>query len=231
MGRMDTMTLPLALADLLGAFPLGGEAASRPAPGVGAAASKAAEGEDAWIRAARSGDPRAFRRLVDRYRGPVVELCARIVRSREEGEEAAQDAFVRAWRALPEFRGDSKFSTWLFRIATRRALDAATARKRRRDREDATEPAVLDATPGGEADGLDEPLRRRLWRILGELEPLPRAAVTLFYLGGRSVAEVGEILDLPEGTVKTHLHRARAALRRAWTLETTREERRGLPRV
>lgn len=230
---MDTLTLAFPFAGLFPALSGTGEAVARPA-GPRAAPAAAPGGEEAWIRGARSGDPRAFRHLVDRYRAPVVELCVRIVRSREEGEEAAQDAFVRAWKALPEFRGDAKFSTWLYRIATRRALDAAASHRKRRDREGAVEPAALEAAPaaaGTAADGLDEPLRRRLWRILGDLEPLPRAAVSLFYLGGRSVSEVAQILSLPEGTVKTHLHRSRAVLRRAWTLESTREERHGLPRV
>jgi len=226
---MSSTTMALPFAALFPALPALGDARPRPAGRVTPAVPEA---EADWVRSARGGDPRAFRHLVDRYRGPVVELCARIVRSREEGEEAAQDAFVRAWKALPEFRGDAKFSTWLYRIATRRALDAAAAHRRRRDREDAVEPASLEAAPDiTAADGLDEALRRRLRRILGELEPLPRAAVSLFYLGGRSVGEVAEILSLPEGTVKTHLHRSRAVLRRAWTLESTREGRHGLPRV
>ena len=183
-----------------------------------------------WVRAAKGGDPDAFRRLVDRYRGYAVEVASRIVRSREEAEEAAQDAFVRAWRALPEFREEARFSTWLTRIVVRRALDAAQAKSRRREREDPRDPVRLDVAADTPA-GLADPDRRRLWRILGDLEPLPRAVVTLFYLGERRVDEVARILELPEGTVKTHLHRSRAALRRAWIRESTKEERLGLPRV
>lgn len=190
------------------------------------------EAEAAWIRAAQDGDPEAFRRLVDRHAATVVELCARIVRSREEGEEAAQDAFVRAWKALPEFRGDSRFSTWLYRIAARRALDRAATRRRRDEREGAVDPVLLEARGGSAGEPpVGDAERRRLWRILADLEPVARAAVSLYYLGDRSVAEVADVLSIPEGTVKTHLHRSRAALRRAWVLETTREERLGLPRV
>lgn len=186
--------------------------------------------ERAWIHAAQGGDTDAFRRLVDRYRTLVVELAYRIVRSREEAEEAAQDAFVRAWRALPAFRHESRFSTWLVRIATRRALDVVGAAQRRRSREGATDPAELElaAAPG---QGLEGPELRRLWRILGDLDPSPRAAVSLYYLGGRRVDEVAAILDMPEGTVKTLLYRARAELRRTWMRETRREERSGLPRL
>ena len=186
--------------------------------------------ERAWIEAAQGGDADAFRRLVERYRSLVVELAYRIVRSREEAEETAQDAFVRAWRALPGFRHEARFSTWLVRIATRRALDVVGTLKRRRSHEDPSDPIDLDGSTAP-ASGLEGPERRRLWRILGDLEPSPRAAVTLFYLGGRRVDEVASILDMPEGTVKTLLHRSRAELRRAWVLETRREERSGLPRL
>ena len=225
---MTTFALPFP-----DAFPaLLARAMSAPARPWASARTGATATETAWIRAARGGDPEAFRRLVDRHGPSVVELCVRIVRSREEGEEAAQDAFVRAWKALPEFRGEAKFSTWLYRIAARRAVDVAVAHRKRREREGVTEPARLEEHGDPmDAAGLRDPERRRLWRILGDLEPLPRAAVTLFYLGDKSVSEVADILSLPEGTVKTHLHRSRATLRRAWTSETTREERLGLPRL
>jgi len=187
--------------------------------------------EQTWILRAQGGDTDAFRRLVDRHRSLVVELAYRIVRSREEAEEAAQDAFVRAWRALPGFRHEARFSTWLIRIATRRALDAAESLRRRRTREDPTEPADLDLFVPSAASGMDAADRRRLWRVLGELEPAPRAAVSLYYLGDRRVDEVAAILGMPEGTVKTLLFRARATLRRAWDRGARAEERSGLPRL
>ena len=93
-----------------------------------AAAERAAERADARAEArivarAVSGDADSFRRLVERYRNPAFAIALRIVSSREEAEEAAQDAFLRAWRALPRFRGECRFATWLFRIVTRCALD------------------------------------------------------------------------------------------------------------
>jgi RNA polymerase sigma-70 factor (ECF subfamily) len=222
---MSSLALPFAavLPSLVAPF-AGREPALARRPAAADPAS-----ERAWVDAARGGDADAFRRLVERHQRNVVELAARIVRSREEAEEAAQDAFVRAWRALPSFRGEARFSTWLHRIATRCALDAAGRRKRREQREEAGDPARLAAVAEC-AGGLEGPEQRRLRRVLAELDPTPRAVVALFYLGGRSVAEVAETLRMPEGTVKTHLHRARGALRRAWVRESTREERLGLPR-
>jgi len=188
--------------------------------------------ESAWIRAARGGDARSFRHLVDRYRDRAYETALRIVRNPEEAEEATQDAFVRAWRALPGFREDARFSTWLYRIVTRRALDAATAARRRSARETASEPEVLERHAAEEASPLPRPSLRRLDAVLAELPPTPRAVITLFYLRERSIREIGEMLELPEGTVKTHLHRSRATLRRAWSRREAREGRsHGLPRL
>lgn len=199
-----------------------------PAKPVGAVAARPVDAaERALVRAARGGEPEAFRQLVDRYRSDVVELCVRIVRSREEGEEAAQDAFVRAWRALPRFREEARFSTWLFRIATRRALDSANAVRRRRETEVAGDPESMEA-PGDSPSGLAGSQQRRLWRILGGLDATPRAVVSLHYWGRHGVAEIAEILEMPEGTVKTHLHRSRNTLRAAWIRESRREDPREL---
>src|SRR4051812_20180015 len=85
--------------------------------------ARVAPDEAEWIRQAREGDERAFARLVDRHRDRAFALASRMLRSPAEAEEAAQDAFVRVWRALPRFRGEAAFSTWLHRIVVRCALD------------------------------------------------------------------------------------------------------------
>lgn len=198
--------------------------------GTAARAEPDAE-ESAWIRAARGGDSEAFRKLVDRYGDRSFETALRIVRHREEAEEVAQDAFVRAWQALPNFREEARFSTWLYRIVTRRAIDRARAVRQRGQREIASEPDVVERVASPDAGEPSGSWLRRLNRILGELDPVPAAAVTLFYLRDRSVREVAEILDLPEGTVKTHLHRSRAALRRAWQRDERQERDHGLPGI
>lgn len=174
----------------------------------------AASEERAWILRARGGDTEAFRKLVERHRDRAYGLAFRMLGSAQEAEEAAQDAFLRAWRALPQFRGESSFSTWLHRIVVRRALDRQAVLKSRRAREAPLE----EAGPGElEAENLAQPdLRRTLERLLDSLSGVQRTVVLLYYYEDRSVDEVARILEIPEGSVKTHLHRARAVLRAAW---------------
>jgi len=177
-----------------------------PAPASGAAAA----GEDDLVARARARDAGAFRELVEQHRDRAYGLALRILRSAEDAEEVAQDAFVRAWLALPGFRGESRFSTWLHRIVARRALD-------RRGREGVLEEGTL---PG--VDGPDPAVRvtaARVERMMDRLSPIQRAAVTLYYFEDHSVERVAEILEMPENTVKTHLSRARATLREAWVHE------------
>jgi RNA polymerase sigma-70 factor (ECF subfamily) len=170
--------------------------------------------ETRWIRRASAGDPDAFRELVDRYRDRAYEVALRIVRNAQEAEEVTQDAFVRAWRALEGFRGEARFSTWLYRIVTRCALDAAERNRRRATHETGLEPEMMETVAADVPAA--EPHLVGLDRLLGELAPVPRAVVTLFYLRERRIEEIAAILDLPPGTVKTHLHRSRAQLRRGW---------------
>jgi RNA polymerase sigma-70 factor (ECF subfamily) len=186
------------------------------------------EEEAVWIRRAQGGDPEAFRRLVDRHRDAVVETARRIVRSREEAEEVAQDAFVRAWRALPGFREEARFSTWLYRIVTRRAIDVANTLRRRPERMIAGDPGALENLAAPARRGLPPTDLTRLERILAELPPVRRAIVTLFYLRDQSIEEIAGIVDLPPGTVKSHLYRSRSILRRSWLRHTRREGPRGL---
>jgi RNA polymerase sigma-70 factor (ECF subfamily) len=171
--------------------------------------------EAAWIERARARDTEAFRHLVDAYRHVAYGVALRILSQPEEAEEAAQEAFVRAWNALPAFRGEAKFSTWLYRIVTRRAFDRLQALRKRRGHEVGVEDA--EALPGGDAPDASAWQRTRLLEILvADLPDAQRAAITLFYFEERSVNEVAETLGMPPNTVKTHLARARVALRGAW---------------
>jgi len=168
------------------------------------------------VEKARSGDAEAFRQLVDRHRDRAYGLALRIVRSAVDAEDVAQEAFVRAWLALPRFRGESAFTTWLHRIVVRRAFDRLEQIQRRRGRETELDAASELPASAGEDPSVSS-RTRRLEMLIATLAPMQRAAVTLFYYEDRSVEEVAHTLGMPENTVKTHLSRARAALRDGWT--------------
>jgi len=124
----------------------------------------------------------------------------------------AQDAFVRAWLGLREYRGDAAFATWLYRIVARRALDRAAILRGRRAREESLEQVEVP-TVAGDAPSRDS---RRIARLLNTLPEAQRGVISLFYFEERPVAEIARTLQMPEGTVKTHLARARTALRQEW---------------
>jgi RNA polymerase sigma-70 factor (ECF subfamily) len=179
----------------------------------------AEEEERAWIERAQAGDAGAFRALVERYRDRAHGLALRILRSPADAEEVAQDAFVRVWRALPRFRGEAAFATWLFRIVARQAFDRAARLKGRRARESSLEQAPEATDPGRVEDSAGRQRALKLERLIDRLSDVQKTVVTLYYYQDRSVEEVASILALPENTVKTHLSRARAALRSAWSRE------------
>lgn len=170
---------------------------------------------------ARAGDEEAFRMLMDRHRDRAFAIALRITRSPADAEDVVQQSFVRAWHHLASFRADSAFGTWLHAIVARRALDRASQLKLRREREDELDAATELAVRGPETR--DVLLIRRLERLMQRLSAPQRAVVTLFYWEDASVDEIARMLAMPENTVKTHLSRARAALRDAWqSTETSR---------
>jgi RNA polymerase sigma-70 factor, ECF subfamily len=184
------------------------------------------EAEALLIERSRRGDPRAFQTLVEAHQDRAYALALRIVRTAQDAEEVAQDAFVKAWRSIGEFRGDAAFGTWLHRIVVRRALDRAETLRARRARE--VEPEAEDAERPGppaphEAGRAISPVARRLARLLDALPPVQRAALSLHYYEDRPVSEIAVLLEMPEGTVKTHMSRARAVLREAWSREARKD--------
>ncbi len=174
------------------------------------------------VARAQARDTEAFRELVERHRARAYGLALRMLRSPADAEEVTQDAFVRAWLALPRFRGESRFSTWIHRIVARRALDRAEVLKRRRGREVGVE--AMEHLAGESDETVGAAHAMRLERMVAGLNESQRAVVTLFYYEGRSVEQVAGILGTPTGTVKTHLSRARSALRESWIrVERARE--------
>lgn len=174
------------------------------------------------LRRAREGDDGAFGRLAEPCLDPAYRLALRILGDPAEAEDALQDALYKAWRALPQFRGESKFSTWLYRIVWRVSSD----RLRR------PSPLLLDVEPEDASTDYDPESRwegvetqREVERALRRLSAPYRAVLSLYYVEDLPVREIAAILDLPVGTVKTHLHRGRLALRKALAAEEGGEGR------
>jgi RNA polymerase sigma-70 factor (ECF subfamily) len=168
-------------------------------------------------RQALAGSQTAYGALVARYSAPAIAIATRLVRDRAVAEELAQDAFVKAFRHLGTYDPDRPFSTWFFRILHNVAIDHLRVRRVDGVSLDARLDEGYPDPTRGLNDGADVELERRdLARAidvaLTRLRPAFRSVVALRYQQGLSVQEVAEVLDLPEGTVKTHLHRARREL-------------------
>lgn len=168
----------------------------------------------------QKGDKSAFDLLVIKYQQKIMSLISRYVRDADEVQDVAQEAFIKAYRALPGFRGDSAFYTWLYRIAINTAKNHLVSRSRRPpgsdvDVDDAQYLEVGDAlrdqeTPESALFG--EELRAR---VNGALDALPddlRTAVTLREFDGLSYEEIAEVMECPVGTVRSRIFRAREAI-------------------
>jgi RNA polymerase sigma-70 factor, ECF subfamily len=161
----------------------------------------------------------AFRELVDRYRQRIYGLCCRILRDTEDAEDAAQEAFVKAYRRLDSFRGDSQFFTWLYRVATNVANDHYQARRRRRTVE-SSDVAIREPVRHDDRERPDRALERQdlrevARRALDRVPPLFRTVLVLREYENLEYREIAEVLDISVGTVMSRLFRARARFRKA----------------
>ncbi len=172
-----------------------------------------APAERALVERCRSGDEGAFHELVDRYKDLVFALIARTVQDRGRAEDLAQEVFLRVHRGLPYFRGEARLSTWIYRIVANVCVQ-----------EHQRPPAnvSLDDQSAGPRFGpaatdrqfSDFELRDRLEKAIARLQPNYRLLIAAHYLEGVQYEELAQALDLPLGTVKTQLHRAKQQLRR-----------------
>lgn len=160
---------------------------------------------------AKAGDQRAFEGLYREHVGRVYALCLRLSADRVQAEELTQDVFVRVWEKLPTFRGESAFSSWLYRLAVNAVLSQRRSEKRRTgpaisldDVEAGMEPASLAPVPGLSMD-LDHAISR--------LPPGARAVFVLHDIEGYEHQEIAELTGIAAGTSKAHLFRARRLLR------------------
>jgi RNA polymerase sigma-70 factor (ECF subfamily) len=176
---------------------------------------------------ARAGLEAAYRELIRRYERPVFALLFRMVRDRELAEDLAQETFIKALNAIESYRPEFKFSSWIFKIANNAAIDHL----RRRELDTlsldgsphAETPEAMQATAlqigARQESPLDtveaKELGGAIEAAIGRLRPEYRSCILLRHVEGRAYEEIAEILDLPLGTVKTYIHRARNELRLA----------------
>ena len=174
---------------------------------------------------AREGREAAYRELIRRYERPVFSLVLRMVRNRQLAEDLAQETFIKALNAIASYRPEFKFSSWIFKIANNAAIDHL----RRRDLEtlsldgspnattaDEIEATVLQvgdrgATPLAALEARE--LGTAIEQAIGQLRPEYRSCILLRHVEGLAYEEIAQLLDLPLGTVKTYIHRARHELR------------------
>jgi RNA polymerase sigma-70 factor (ECF subfamily) len=179
------------------------------------------------VSLARAGEEAAYRELIRRYERPLFSLLFRMVRDRELAEDLAQETFVKALNAIESYRPEFKFSSWIFKIANNAAIDHL----RRRELDtlslegspQAETPEAIEATALQIGGRQESPLAEVEARELGgqieaaiaQLRPEYRSCILLRHVEGRAYEEIAEILNLPLGTVKTYIHRARNELRQA----------------
>ena len=189
------------------------------------------------VALAQAGRETAFRELIRRYERPVFSLIFRMVRDRELAEDLAQDTFIKVLNHIDRYRPEFKLSSWLFKIANNVAIDHLRRRQLDTISMDGSPHAAsaeaIESTSFEIALPQESPLAEMEARELGsaieraisQLRPEYRSCILLRHVEGRSYEEIASTLDLPLGTVKTYIHRARHELRRA--LEHLRDEESG----
>jgi len=177
------------------------------------------------VALAREGREAAYRELIRRYERPVFSLILRMVRDRQLAEDLSQETFIKALNAIGTYRPEFKFSSWIFKIANNAAIDHL----RRRELDTlsldgaphATSPQDIEATALQVGDKGETPLAElearelgtAIERAIGRLRPEYRSCILLRHVEGMAYEEIAQLLDLPLGTVKTYIHRARHELR------------------
>jgi RNA polymerase sigma-70 factor, ECF subfamily len=182
-----------------------------------------ATSDETLCRRIAARDDAAFDLLVARYQGRAYRLAWSLLRNAEDARDVSQEAFIRVWEAAERFRGDARFSTWFYRILVNACLD----HKRRgrwwtrlvtRDADRDADASLVEQQPAPGPDPGDQvseaQTMARLWTAVHRLSAQQRAAVILYAQEHLSTAEIAEVLRVAEPTVRVHLHRAVAALRK-----------------
>ena len=179
--------------------------------------------DELLLRRAQSGDPEAFERLMEPLEQLVWRVCWHYTGNREAAEDCGQEAMIRIWRNLANYRGDCALESWVYRIAANCCMD--WLRKKKRDRSVSIEPMKdqgfdpADTSPGTEAQVIAKDERRRLREAIALLPEDQREALVLTQLERVSYEEAARMLDISEGTVKSRVNRAKARLKEILTPE------------
>lgn len=174
--------------------------------------------EERWIERAKKGSKDAFARLLERYERLVYHHALRMVGSAEDAEDLTQEVFIKVWLGLPCFQGDSSFSTWLYRLTNNACIDFLRREKKRRgdasldDAEQGVGEQLPDPAPSPQRQLERDEVSQEVWAGLMQLTPDHREVLVLREIDGLSYEEIGQILALNPGTVKSRLARARLAL-------------------
>ena len=155
----------------------------------------------------RAGDEAAFGELVDRYKNLVYAMVYRMVNDRTQADDLAQEVFLKVHRGLPYFRGEARLATWIYRIVANVCVQARAKRRELTPAEDLPDRGAADASFA------DLELRDRLEKAIAQLPDQYRLLIAAHYLQGVQYEALAEALNIPLGTVKTHLYRAKRQLR------------------
>ena len=171
-------------------------------------------GDEELVARCRAGSDAAFAEVVDRYKSLVFGVISQVVTDKSCVDDLAQDVFIRIYRGLQSFRGDAKLSTWIYRIVRNVCVETAQSRRPAASLDERTEggrlryePAVLDPA------FRDFEVHDDLEHAIAQLPAEQRFLISAHYFAGQQYQELADILDMPLGTVKTQLHRAKARLR------------------
>jgi len=170
----------------------------------------------------QSGNKKAFAELIQRWQTPIYTFCFRKLSHQEQAEELTQEIFMAAYRGLPSFRNDSKFSTWLFQIATNRCKNLHGYRDRRKFKKheplEGTDPErrreIPDSGLNAEEQLHQKDRAQMLHEAIQQLDDKYKEVLILFDIQNVPQAEISKILSIPSGTIKSRIHRARMELSR-----------------
>lgn len=178
------------------------------------------DGDLAIIDRIIAGEENLYATLINRYKGYTFTIALKILQNRPEAEEAAQDAFIKAYHHLKDFNRQAKFSTWLYRIAFNTAI--SYKRKHKHDFQDIESTVIAHPQ---EAQGMLEKTDKQKYlnQAMSKLNPADRTALTLFYMQELSLEEIAEVLNIQANTIKVRIHRARVRVGEELTLILQKE--------